>query len=644
MLKKLLSLTLIALVVTGCDNVSYVQTESPVNEFKDYRNNGSAVLGVGDPVSKRQMQANATLRAEGRISLGELMERVARTYNVAVRYGAGVRRDTAKDVIISDLKFNEARNYIEDTFKVQVVREGERRLLVLPAADVARVKSFNPGNNIPLVEAVRALAMQCSLNLVINENRERLASTRVSAAFRDITCTDAFDAILAPHGMTLVNKGDYYAIGGLPSRTWSLNLFEPLRSENQSISYDANLGATGGGGIGGNVITGGGGGGTGGGGGGGSGSEASGGGSSEMTMRQDRDFITELQSGLESLLQEACESRSSSGQRRGMLNPPGGGGGGGSSSTISASCGYVQINRSVGLIQMQAPREVLEAADALIKRTEEIASRRLLVEARIIAVNRDRTFEQGTRSGGRIDVGSNSDISLGFGGGLNNTLSEAGLGPDDSIAGFLSGLAGSGGGIGLRDNSVQGILNFLETFTTTYQLMKPTLEVMDRQKAVMIDGRNDVFFIRESQVITGDGSNVNNVTATERRQFEGIQFAVTAQVADGDEPHTLHLQIPITEIIGTKTLEQSFGAGGGDASVLRDEIPIVNTRIIDQKIRAYDGEVKVVGGLTRTMAVDQESGIPLLRGIPVAGKLMNEESIEFEEVEFLVLLQATRIR
>ena len=52
----------------------------------------------------------------------------------------------------------------------------------------------------------------------------------------------------------------------------------------------------------------------------------------------------------------------------------------------------------------------------------------------------------------------------------------------------------------------------------------------------------------------------------------------------------------------------------------------------------------MVGGLTRTMAVDQESGIPLLRGIPLAGKVVNEESIEFEEVEFLVLLQATRIR
>lgn len=638
MLKKLLSLSLIALVITGCDNVSYVQTESPANAFKDYRNNGSAVVGVGEPVSKRQMRANATLRAEGRMPLGGLMERVASTYNVAVRYGAGVRREMTRDVIISDLKFNEARNYIEDTYQVQIVREGERRLLVLPAADVARIDSFNPGNNIPLVEAVRALALQCDINLVITENRQRLANTRVSAAFRDITCTDAFDAILAPHGMTLVDKGDYYSIGGLPSRTWSLNLFEPLRSESQSISYDADLGGQQGG-LSGSVSTAGGTGATtGGGSGGGSSAQPSGGGSSQMTMRQERDLIAELLAGLEALLQEACSESQSGGQRRGMLNPPGGSSSG-AVSTATASCGYVQINRSVGLIQMQAPRHVLDAADALIKRTEEIASRRLLIEARIIAVNRDRSFSQGSDGAARIDSGNKSDISFGFGGAGLDTGGEFELAPNESIAGFLGGLGGAGGALGIRDSSIQGIINFLETFTTTYQLMQPTMEVMDRQKAVMIDGRNDVFFIRESQVITGEGDAVNNVTATERRQFEGIQFAVTAQISDENEPHTIHLQIPITEIIGTEVLEQSFGD-----DEFEDQIPVVNTRIIDQKVRARDGEVKVVGGLTRTMAVDRESGVPLLRGIPVAGKLINEETVRFEEVEFLVLLQARRIR
>ena len=605
--------------LTACDNISYVQTESPANAFKDYRENGSAVIGVGEPISKRQMRANATLKVEGKHSLGDLMEKVANVYNVAIRYGAGVRQDLAKDLIISDLKFNEARSYIEDVYDVQIVREGERRLLVLPAADVARIEEFNPGNNVTLVEAVRGLAKQCGMNLVITENRDRLANTRVTANMKDVTCTDAFEAILAPHGMTLVDKGDYFSIGGLPTRSWHLNLFEPLRTETQNVSYNASLegeSSTGGD------------------------SASTVGGSSDIVVRQERDLMTELQADLQELITQACSDNGGgsgggiSSAASGFLAPPGGDTSASSGPASPPPCGYIRLNRSVGVVQIQAPRDVLEAADALIKRTEDIASRRLFVEARILAVSKSRSFEQGANIGGSIDIGDRSNLPIGFDGSTPRVGD-----PTDSIASLLANMADQGGFFGIRDNSIQGVVRFIESFTTSYQLMQPTLEVMDRQKAILIDGRNDVYFVRESEVIASDGGNIVNTTAEERYQFEGIQFAITAQISDGDEPHTVAVQIPIIEIVAQEPLVQNF-----NGTQFSDDIPVVNTRVIDQKVRVRDNEVKVIGGLTRTMAVDRESGIPLLRGLPVLGKTVNEENITYEDVEFLVLLQVRRIR
>ena len=200
-------------------------------------------------------------------------------------------------------------------------------------------------------------------------------------------------------------------------------------------------------------------------------------------------------------------------------------------------------------------------------------------------------------------------------------------------------MADQGGFLGIRDNSIQAVVRFIESFTTSYQLMKPTLEVMDRQKAVLIDGRNDVYFVRESEVIASNGGNIVNTTAEERYQFEGIQFAITAQIADGDQPHTVAVQIPIIEIVDQEPLVQNF-----NGTQFSDNIPVVNTRVIDQKVRIRDGEVKVIGGLTRTMAIDSESGVPVLRGAPLLGKAVNEENITYEEVEFLVLLQVRRVR
>ena len=172
--KNLWGLGLVALLVAACADVSYVQTESPANPYKEYREYGSnnAVLGIGKPISERQMKANALMNFTGRKNLAYVMEKLAGTYNVAVRWGNGVRKKRVENVLISDLSFDEARSYVEDVYGVQIIREGERRLLVLPSASEPRVELFAPGQNITLSQAVRGLAEQCDFNIVIAENME----------------------------------------------------------------------------------------------------------------------------------------------------------------------------------------------------------------------------------------------------------------------------------------------------------------------------------------------------------------------------------------------------------------------------------------------------------------------------------------
>ena len=633
-MKRFVLAAFAALALASCGDVSYVQKESPANQFKDYRGDtGSAVVGIGEPISKRQMRANATIKIEGAYALSDVMEKVANTYNIAVRYGAGVRQEKTADIVINQLSFSEARSYIEDVFKVQIVREGERRLLVLPAVDTARIKEFSPGTNVSLAEAVRGLAKQCDMNMVITENRDKLMNTLITTTLKNISCTDAFEALLSPHGLSLLDEGNYFTIGGLPSRSWTVNLYEPLRSETQRVNYSASVEESGSS----------------------SGTSSSNGTSSgangnasgssaEVLIREDRDFWSELQNDLQTLLTRSCEEQQSSGNSTsssGLLPPPTNGTGGGTQTLSSGGtssgqpdCGYVRVNRTVGTVKMQASRSVLDEADHIVKRVEDVASRRLLVEARVLAVNRTRGYEQG------------ADIAAS--GKQNGTLVNLGFDPatnplrsDISITGALASLATSGGGgfAAFQAKSLDAVVRLVESFGTTYQLMQPTIEVMDRQKAVLIDGRNERYFVRQSEVIASDGGNIVNTVANERVQFVGLQFAVTAQIASGDEPHTLAIQIPITEIVRFADLQQTFGS-----NTVTDKIPIANTRVIDQKVRIRDGEIKVIGGLTRTMAIDKESGIPLLRGVPALHGALNEESISFENVEFVVLLQVRRLK
>lgn len=640
-------------MLAGCNAVSYTQRNNPADAYKDYKNDGMAsVLGVGQPITQRQQAANATLSQSGQYDLDQIMQRVAGTYNLAVRWGNGVRKDQHRQVMMTNLTFDEARNYIEDVYNIQIIREGERRLLVMPSAAEPRIENFTSGGTISLAQAVRGLAEQCNFNLMINENQDKLVNTQVSTNLKDITCHDAFDALLNPQGMSLQDKGDYITIAGLPQRQWTLNLYEPERSEEVEVNYSSEL----------------------------SGASDNGnqtaGGKTKVSIKYERNLWEDLENDLNALIDSNCDdnigesgsgitsslpsaptaapallpppSSGSSGDTELISSPtpippptfsPAPSAGSGSSSTGISNCGYVQINPNVGLVQMRAPQPVLDEANDIIQRVEEVASRRLLLEARVIAVSRKRGFDQSSRLrfGGRLSekTWNEKETDGGFSG--SGSIASTIANSLQNFSGNISGQTVNLGGVFVRSDNLEAIIGALEQFGTTYELMHPTMELMDRQRATLIDGKNEKYFVVQTETTTGTATTTSQ-DVEERTQFLGMQFSATAQVSDNpSEPSTISLQIPITSLASTVNIP------GTTSGSIAGIAPVANTRLIDQKIRIRDGEVKVIGGLTRTLAVDNESGIPILREIPVAGKMLNSQNISYENVEFVVLLQVRRL-
>ena len=639
------AVVLLGASLAACNGISYAQRNSPANRFKEYRteNQGNAaVIGMGEPITARQMSANATITLSGQYNLAEVMQRVAGTYNTAVRWGNGARREKRTNVVMNNLSFDEARNYIEDVFDIQIIKEGERRLLVLPSASEPRLASFNPGNNVSLSQALRGLAEQCNYNLVINENREQLNKIRVTANLKNVTCYDAFEALLNPHGLSVVDAGDYMTIGGLPQRQWTLNLYEPQRNEQVEVNYSSDFSSNNDSSSSSSSSS--------------SGSQSAGG-KTKVSITYERNLWKDLEEDLNELIKSNCikpldNSSSVSAQNTSLLPPPNGENPDpelmqqqqqeqaqmqpatvdANGQPVSADCGYVRINSAVGLVQMRAPRAVLDEANEIITRVADVASRRLLLEARVLAVSRTRNFNQAANLlVGRKD--GSTTTSAGYTGSvtaaLNNVLA--------TFTGSSGGSALNMGGIVIRNNNLDAVIALLENYGTTYELMHPMMELMDRQRATLIDGRNEKYFIETLETTTGT-STVSSGSFEERNQFLGLQFSATAQISDSpEEPHTVSLQIPITSL--AKEIQMPSQTSTSTPSV----VPIANTRLIDQKVRIRDGEIKVIGGLTKTVAIDSESGVPLIRDIPALGKLANQEGVQYENVEFVILLQVRRL-
>jgi type II secretory pathway component GspD/PulD (secretin) len=671
-----------ALVSSCGDGISYAQRADPTNSYKDYKpaNHGQAdIIGIGEPISARQARANATLTIKGRYDLEQVMGKIAATYNVAVRWGNGVRQNRRKDILINGLGFDEARSYIEDSYDIQIIREGERRLLILPSANEPRLAAFNPGDNVPLSSALKGLAQQCGYNLVISENKEQLANTRVSTQLKNVTCYDAFEALLNPHGLSLVNNGDFYTIGGLPQREWTLNLYEPERTEQIHVNYSSSFGSSSG--SGGSS----GGSGSGGSSGGGSGESSNvSGGTNDISIKYDRNLWSDLETDLNQLLLSSCnlpgagaaEPQSQPAEAPTLLPPPVTGNGsvpkggnpapaaGGASTPLTfqqanaaaagasggsgspSACGYVRIDRSVGMVQMRAPLAVLNEADQIIQRVADIASRRLMLEARVVAVTRDRGYSQN----GKLSTGA---------GATNHDGTTGADTPDGVISSLASGSSvtaaltrqlaaiSSGNtslyGLSFKSPNLDVVMGLLENYGTTYELMHPVMELMDRQRATLIDGRNEKYFVIQSTSTTSTATTTSN-SVDERSQFVGLQFSASAQIADSSQDlNTISLQIPITSIVKNVDIPNPNFTGAAGTSASSGQAPVVSTRLIDQQVRIRDGEIKVIGGLTRTVAVDTESGLPVVRELTGIGKLFNNENITYEQVEFVVLLQVKRL-
>ena len=68
------------------------------------------------------------------------------------------------------------------------------------------------------------------------------------------------------------------------------------------------------------------------------------------------------------------------------------------------------------------------------------------------------------------------------------------------------------------------------------------------------------------------------------------------------------------------------------------DAPTIQQRQLDSTVAVHSGETLVLGGLIQDTASNAQSGIPLLRRIPLIGKLFGETKEEQRRTELLVLI------
>jgi MSHA biogenesis protein MshL len=480
--------------------------------------------------------------------------------------------------------------------------------------------------NQDLSAVVRELAATYGLQYQIDPSVQGLVNTRL----RNATLSQALAAVV-PQGATyqIDNGVIRIAAARLMTRIFTLDYVALARFGTASTVIQRRLGATGGGvsGIGNSGSPGGvnsvgnlGGGGLGGGG--------LGGGADQISAVSVADAWEEIRVASEALVFDAPAA----GQPTPAPQVPTGAGSalgsiGRPYSRVAQDGRRLIINPIAGTITVTAFPAQLEQLDLFIKTFEASIQRQVLIEAKIVEVNLDRSFEFGIDWRAVVNIGSGS---IGITSVNPGTVRRPPRSPDSSSTGNIEFTLRGGAG------QITAVLNALDTQGDVRVLSSPRVSALNNQRAVFDVTTGEIVFNVNQTIVPGAlGGNSNVVTTVTPQQVNvGIVLDVLPQIG-ADNVVTMNIRPVVTSVARTASFT------GPDGIVV--QAPVIDTRESDTMARLRAGETIIIGGLMQTRREKQRSGVPGLMDIPLLGKLFTSYSDVERKAELVIFLTPTII-
>jgi MSHA biogenesis protein MshL len=472
-----------------------------------------------------------------------------------------------------------------------------------------RVNSLTAnGEDISVV--VRELAQQFGLQYHIDP----AVRGRVNTTLRNRTLTEALDAIV-PQGVTYQIENGVLRVGParIATRIFSMDYVALSRVGTASTIIQRRLGTGSTGGIGG------GGGGLGGassgGLGGGMGNVA--GGADVISAISVADAWEEIRVTMEALIFDALPNsgQNPNSQTAGAA-PMGLGSVGRPYSRVSPDGRRLIINPMAGTITVSAFPAQLEQVEISIRTFEASIQRQVLIEAKIVEVNLDRSFEFG--------IDWNVLASAGTAG-ISVRSSTTGQRAANNVEFTLSGAPGS----------ITAVLNALSSQGDVRVLSSPRVSALNNQRAVFDVTTGEIVFNVTQTPIANPGGQVTFISQVTPQQVNvGIVLDVLAQIG-ADNSVTMNIRPVVTSVRNTATFTGPDGT--------QFQAPVIDTRESDTMARLRAGETIIIGGLMQTRREKVESGVPGLRSIPLLGRLFTSYKDVERKAELVIFLTPTII-
>jgi len=311
----------------------------------------------------------------------------------------------------------------------------------------------------------------------------------------------------------------------------------------------------------------------------------------------------------------------------------------------------VVISPQSGVIVVRGMPAELRNVEQYLKATQLAVERQVILEAKILEVELNDSFQSGInwssfasfRSGhdnrvsmGMIGPGTNL-APLPFAGGQPPPISNGTL---TASTGFsLANAAATGGslfGLAFQTSNFAALISFLESQGTVHVLSSPRVAATNNQKAILKIG-TDEFFVTGVSTTTANNSAGSTTTPNVQLQpfFSGVVLDVMPQI-DEEGNILLHVHPSVSQVTTV-----TKGINLGSAGSLTLPLASSSTAEMDTMVRGQDGKVVAIGGLMRQSAHGDVSQLPGAGDIPVLGALFRSKSQVNQKRELVVLIKPT---
>ncbi|HNX82131.1 MAG TPA: type IV pilus secretin PilQ [Candidatus Omnitrophota bacterium] len=270
----------------------------------------------------------------------------------------------------------------------------------------------------------------------------------------------------------------------------------------------------------------------------------------------------------------------------------------------------------------------------------DLAPQQILIEARIMEVNREKLLDIGVEWGTGTDgvtATTPSDVAIG---GTQTTIAGRSI---SAAGGFTPGAFSPTEGTtvfpgtypyaaGLEmllkkvgGTEMEAIVHALDEDTDTNTLSAPRIMALNNQEATILVGTKYPIL---ATTTTGAGSTAVSTVSLDYYQDIGIQLNVVPQIGANNS---------INMVIHPAISAYSTTLG-------TNAYPIMEIREAETRVMMKDGETIVIGGLLKDYYNKEDLGIPFLQKIPLLGQLFGRKTSKKTKIDLLIFLSAHIIK